>query len=265
MHRSGTSLVARLAFETGMDMGDPATFQGGNQWNPDGYFEQKELIGLNMRLIHGRFSKLSYFHLPSGETILRRARRRERELRHMAVRYSARLVKDTRFCLTLPAWVDHGARVDDVVVCLREPLAVASSLRKRNWISLQRGYGLWVEHYRRLLAATQATRVMFVRYEDLVDPECTDSEISSLFAFLGWPYLPERITELKDLCVKPGMNHHPGGEMDYPPEVRSMREELLRRHADFRASVSGLTRLPAHRARRDSPQAGSSKMASQGL
>ena len=40
-HRSGTSLVARLLYESGADFGNPEGFYPPDQWNRGGYFEQK--------------------------------------------------------------------------------------------------------------------------------------------------------------------------------------------------------------------------------
>jgi len=61
MHRSGTSLVARLFFEAGADLGDPTTFYRPDRWNPDGYYEQPEIHGLNMKLTEGWLWKFVFF------------------------------------------------------------------------------------------------------------------------------------------------------------------------------------------------------------
>ena len=44
MHRSGTSLVAQIFFEVGMDFGDPENFYPADRWNPDGYFGKRLFI-----------------------------------------------------------------------------------------------------------------------------------------------------------------------------------------------------------------------------
>ncbi len=53
MHRSGTSLVARLFFEGGANMGNPLEFYRSDKWNTDGYFEQPDIHSINMPLING--------------------------------------------------------------------------------------------------------------------------------------------------------------------------------------------------------------------
>ena len=76
MHRSGTSLVARLFFEAGEDLGDPANFYRPDRWNPDGYFEQPDIHAINMPLVHGIWGRLSYFAPPSTHAVLKRGCRR---------------------------------------------------------------------------------------------------------------------------------------------------------------------------------------------
>jgi hypothetical protein len=122
MHRSGTSLIAQLFYRAGADMGDPDTFYRPDRWNPEGYFEQPTIHAINMPLINGMWGKLAYFRLPSTETILRRAERREEQIKNTASQYEGKVIKETRFCLTLPAWLKYGATVNKVLICLREPI-----------------------------------------------------------------------------------------------------------------------------------------------
>ncbi len=230
MHRSGTSLLARLFLEAGSPMGNPENFQKPDRWNPDGYFEQREIISLNMRLIHGLFWKFAYLRLPSPQTILRRGRNSAAAISDLASRYSASVVKDTRFCLTLPAWLAQGAAIRGILVCLREPHAVARSLRKRNHIGMKRGLRLWEEHMRRLLAATGAIPLWFVLYRRLLDPTFSHAETAGALRFAGLDLPDDRISEIRSACVKPEMDHH--GPGDTPPGAENlMWGELLRRRA----------------------------------
>ena len=51
--------------------------------------------------------------------------------------------KDPRLCITYPAYLHILLRRIPLVVALREPLAVATSLHARNGFSLNRGLVLW--------------------------------------------------------------------------------------------------------------------------
>lgn len=230
MHRSGTSLVARLFHEAGADMGDPATFYRPDQWNPDGYFEQPDIHAINMPLINGPWGRLAYLRPPAPGTIMRRAARRADQIRQTAAAFKGKVLKETRFCLTLPAWVAHGAHVDAVLVCLREPIQVAHSLRKRNRISLRRGLGLWHLHIERLLANTAALPVWFVSYHQLLDPSTFTTEMQPAFRFCALDPDPASLERLRDHVVKPGMNHHPDTDYPYPPAVATLWDEVRRRH-----------------------------------
>ena len=51
--------------------------------------------------------------------------------------------KDPRLCVTYPAYLHILLRRIPIVVALREPLAVATSLHARNGFSLNHGFVLW--------------------------------------------------------------------------------------------------------------------------
>lgn len=230
MHRSGTSLVARLFHEAGADLGDPSTYHPADRWNPDGYFEQTAILDVNMPLVHGLWWKLAYLRLPSPETILKRSLKIEDRIRETATRFSGKVVKETRFSLTLGAWRARGAKVDRVLCCLREPAAVAKSLVRRNHITRRHGLRLWYEHNRRLLDAAGDLPLRFVHYGDLLDAERGPGEVRGALRFFGEDAAAERAAELHALCVKPSMNHGAEEEPDYPPEVAALWENLRARH-----------------------------------
>jgi hypothetical protein len=231
MHRSGTSLVAQIFAAAGADLGDPATFYRPDRWNPDGYFEQTEVHAVNMPLINGPFWKLAYFFLPSEETILRRARSRAGEIARVADRYRGKVVKENRFCLTLPAWLAHGATIEKLLVVLREPAAVARSLRRRNHVGAKRAYSLWLVHNRRLLRIAEERRIphRFVRYRDLLGPDRQVDEALSMLGFFGVSVTRERVAEILAAAVKPALDHNAGATppADYPPEVRALWSRLV--------------------------------------
>lgn len=66
MHRSGTSVLMNLLQRAGADLGDPAGFYPCDRWNPDGYFEQQEILTANRKLLHGPLGRLAFFSLPAS-------------------------------------------------------------------------------------------------------------------------------------------------------------------------------------------------------
>lgn len=183
MHRSGTSLVARLFHEAGADLGDPNGFIAPDRWNPDGYFEQTDVVDLNRRLIHGCFGKFAYFAPPSETTILRRAGRISGEIESIASKRRNHIVKDCRFCLTLPAWRKHGADLKAALVCIRDPWEVARSLRRRNKITMLLGYKLWFLHYTRLMGAIRGLPSHFALYGNFLNLDLAEDEVRRTCAF----------------------------------------------------------------------------------
>lgn len=184
MHRSGTSLVARIAHRLGADLGEPEGFHAADKWNPDGYFEQREILAINMKLVSGPWGRAAYFRLPSEETIRARARSLAGKIEEVALRYRDRVVKENRFCLTLGAWRDHGARVNKLLVVFREPSGVARSLRKRNRIPSFLGIALWAEHHRRLFRLAEDIPTACLWYDRLVASEAGAGWESEKLAWL---------------------------------------------------------------------------------
>jgi len=181
MHRSGTSLIARLLYEAGVDFGNPETFYRPDRWNTDGYYEQPEIFQINRKLLHGFWGKLSYFFLPSEEKILKRGKKHSEKINSLYEKYKNKFVKDPRFCLTIPAWTINGAEFDKIVVVVREPIQVAYSLKKRNHISLKLGLNLWYEHNKRVLEYIENIPHVFMFYNNILNSELNgDEELQKL-------------------------------------------------------------------------------------
>lgn len=138
-----------------------------------------------MPLINGRYGKLAYFRLPSNETIMKKATRMSGEIERTAENYRHKVVKETCFCLTLPAWREHGATVDRMVICLRHPADVVRSLQRRNRITSRIGYQLWRTHLERLLEHTRDIPTRLVRYENILDSQRVCDEIRGALGGAG--------------------------------------------------------------------------------
>lgn len=232
MHRSGTSLVARLICEAGADLGDPQSFYPADRWNPEGYYEQHQIHAINMPLVHGPWGRLSYLKLPSRETIRRRAHDRAPAIRKTALEFRHRVVKDCRFCLTLAAWQEHGATVERILICLREPMGVARSLQKRNRIPKGLALRLWHEHNCRLLDCVGEVPVWYVSYAGLLDTARRSKETAQALKFMGIDLSESALRALCSKCIKPELNHAPARrrEWRYPKAIQQLWERLQERH-----------------------------------
>jgi hypothetical protein len=232
MHRSGTSIVAKLFHEARANMGNPDTFYPADKWNPDGYFEQPDIHAINMPLINGYLWKFAYFWLPSTQTILKRARSQYGDaIQSTAPKYETAIIKETRFCLTLPAWLEYNTQVDRILVCLREPIQVARSIQKRNYSPLRHGLWLWKIHNQRLLDnVPKDIPIWYINYHNLLNADLYVNELSQAFDFMGVDVTESKVKELLQSHVKPSMNHHAGKTISYPDDIAVLWKNLKEKY-----------------------------------
>jgi len=230
MHRSGTSLVAKLFYEAKADMGNPETFYRADRWNSEGYYEQPAIHEVNMPLVNGPWGKLAYFHLPSPGTVIKRGQRLSAKIAETAADYRGKVVKDPRFCLTLSAWREHGAEIDGFLACLRRPEHVALSLQRRNKIPFSLGLKLWEIHNRSLLAHTAEVPLWLVGYAELMSLETFEAEMRAAGHFFGMEFDDAQVEELRGRSVKASMNHADKENIKCPGRIHDLWEELRDRH-----------------------------------
>jgi hypothetical protein len=206
MHRSGTSMVARLLNLCGLDLGpDDQLLPPAPDNNPEGFWEHKAFVAVNDELLqrhHGTW------HSPPD---LDAGWEADPDLADLAERAAALACgfrdpwgwKDPRTSLTLPfwqrAWPDLGA-----VICVRNPVAVAQSLLERDGFTYLTGLRLWLAYNRALLDAAPPGRRVVTHYETYFrDPE---AELRRVLGLLGLPTDDEQV---RAACatVKPDLRH----------------------------------------------------------
>jgi len=103
--------------------------------------------------------------------------------------------KDPRTCLTATYWLDLEPELG-FVICVRHPVDVALSLKRRNQSSYSLGLGLWERYYATVLDQVPAERRIVTHYDTFfVDPE---GEMARLCAFAGLePTTPHVRTDLR--------------------------------------------------------------------
>ena len=182
MSRSGTSLTARLLGLAGVYLGREADLLDAGldrlpeesratarDANPGGFWEHYPLMRLNesiLRRMGGSWREPPAL-APGWEAAAELAPERERAGELLATEFSGRPLwawKDPRNSLTLPfwqrllPWMRH-------VVCLRNPLDVAASLRRRDGLAPARGIELWQTYTAAALAHTEGRPRLVVSYE----------------------------------------------------------------------------------------------------
>jgi hypothetical protein len=175
MHRSGTSLASGLLGHAGVHFGDPADFITPNEENPKGFWERRDVRALNDRLLHSvgcDWSEVASFAdggIPAE--VLDGFREEARAIvRHLAAGTASCVIglKEPRFCLLLPYWLEVlGERVFYVLVH-REPAEIALSLQTRNGIPPEVAHYLTEVYLGNAIRLARAGPCHIVSYPDLV-------------------------------------------------------------------------------------------------
>ncbi|MDO8444889.1 MAG: sulfotransferase [Deltaproteobacteria bacterium] len=168
MHRSGTSMVARLLSQCGLYLGEQEDLMQPSSDNPEGFWENIHFVALNDEI----FAKFSGgWDLPPS---LQKGWEKSPELAS-AREKAARLIdgfkgheywgwKDPRSSLTIPFWKTFSPEMK-TVICLRNPLDVAKSLHKRGYSSNTFGFNLWLDYNRHLIDATTSGNRLITHYD----------------------------------------------------------------------------------------------------
>lgn len=168
MHRSGTSMVARMLALCGMSLGDPQDMLPAAPDNPEGFWEHHAFVALNGDVLDVLGGAWDLPPVPPADWA---AAPEMLPLRTRAAALLGRFAsvpafgwKDPRNSLTLGFW---RSLVPDlrVVVCLRNPLAVARSLQVRAKCSEVFGVALWWAYHERIVAAVPPGQRVVTHYE----------------------------------------------------------------------------------------------------
>jgi hypothetical protein len=168
MHRSGTSLLAGVIDALGFHGGPPDTMLKPDEFNRDGYWEQRPIVELHDEVL----LKLGGFaSAPPKLTTLDPDLAREVGGRiddTIADFQRPWFVKDPRQVLLLDAWDAALGTQAFAVIASRRPHDVIRSLRHRNGYSAELAGGLWEHYTHALLESSRGRRCYVVHYDDLL-------------------------------------------------------------------------------------------------
>ncbi|HEU0114713.1 MAG TPA: sulfotransferase, partial [Thermomicrobiales bacterium] len=156
MHRSGTSMVAQMLHEAGLDLGPADRLMPPADENPEGFWEHLDFVAINEALLTAAGGAWDFPPPPDFDwSSPKMAPLHERAEALIADFDGVPLWgwKDPRNCLTLPFWQQRMPSLK-VVFVVRNPLEVAFSLKRRNHFSFPLNIALWDAYAQRALAAT---------------------------------------------------------------------------------------------------------------
>jgi len=187
MHRSGTSVAARLLNILGVYLGPEDHLMSPGIDNPKGFWEHQLLTSLNEEIL-GLFGgyHLEPPKLPRGwENFPILNDLKLRACRILDEDFGAAPLwgwKDPRNSLTLSFWQQLLPRMR-YVICLRNPIDIAYSIERRNGVCFDRSVRLWLKHTSAALLGTAGKNRIIVFYEDFMAG--SDKELYRLSKFLG--------------------------------------------------------------------------------
>ena len=208
MHRSGTSMVAKVLRQGGLYLGHDSDLMPLLPDNPDGHWENLKFTRINDEVLE---------HLGEGwDCVAAAAVAWPSEDRLLRLKSKAEILfqdflgrepwgwKDPRNCLTAHFWIGFFPDLK-VVHCVRNPLEVALSLRQRNFFSFTHSLLLWKVYHQRFLEAIPPEQCLFTHYESyFAEPA---KEIHRLLGFLNMP-VSEEVLQSCCAAVVTQSRHH---------------------------------------------------------
>lgn len=254
MHRSGTSLVARVVNLLGVDLGSRDMLMPPKVENPRGFWENQDIVRVNERVLRelgGNWADPP--PMPAGwETWERVDRLRNAGAQALEDAFGSVedllrddvLVgwKDPRMSLLLPFW-STIVPIRRCIVTVRDPREVAASLQARGDVEPNSAGRLWIVYV--ATALCQSVDCCVVRYEEFF--EDLGGVVDRLVGFLGaeapTPHIMSAIAD----AVDPTLRRSAPVEIDGAEHLRAsvQLDDLLARegHRSVRPLLRELSLL----------------------
>lgn len=175
MHRSGTSAMARLLSLSGATL--PERVMAPAPDNPAGFWEPWEMVALNDRILaafDSSWDDVFTLRVADHAAALKSTFLNEAKA-FVAANYGAAnlpVMKDPRSSVLAPFWREALTDIGITpvyVIMVRNPLAVAHSLFKRNRFSTQKSVLLWTSYMLAVERDTRGCDRLFVDYDAMLD------------------------------------------------------------------------------------------------
>jgi len=211
MHRSGTSMITRLLNICGLELGPPDRLLKADKANPLGHFEHRGFLDIDRKL-------LKHFHA-TWKSPPELAPGWEDDLGLAPLLDQARALtagfpegrswgwKEPRASLFLPFWRRAIPKMG-FLICLRNPLAVAESLQRRNSLGIEHGAWLWYVYTLSSLRDTQQCPRAISIFEDYF--ERAEEEVRRVLAFCGLENCGQ--LPLLESAIASELRHHESGD-----------------------------------------------------
>jgi len=216
MHRSGTSCLAGIMENAGIDFGEVSTR---NPYNPRGNRENSKIMGLHDSLLG--YNNGSWDMPPAVITWPEHLRaERDKIIREFQYAHLWGF-KDPRALLMLDGWLEALQRVV-FVGTYRHPLSVARSLQERNQFPLEKSLRLWKIYNDKLLSYSDKYCFPVISFD--LPAEAYIGKVDSVLDSLALKPGPEALVFFEDALRNP---LRVSGEM--PDDVAELYHKLNQR------------------------------------
>lgn len=176
MHRSGTSALAGLLHELGLEMGS-SLMSGRADENEKGFWEHEKIVSIHDRLLaHFGSSWSDTGPLPQDWHLRDFSRECQDEICEVLEgdfgSQPLWALKDPRMCRLMPLWMPLFERFDiePLFLCIvRNPLEVAASLQRRDHMTSDHALLLWLQHNLAAVDSTAGCRRRFLTFTQLLE------------------------------------------------------------------------------------------------
>ena len=214
MHRSGTSVLARVVNLLGANLGQ--SFIPPKEDNVRGFWENREILGLHEEFLANISCR---WHdpilLPATWRRDEPAGQFQEALRQLLEKqfdnHALIAVKDPRLSILAPLWLPVLADLSIeplFLVSIRHPVAVAASLARRDGFSPSHSHLMWLQHMMEASCTSGRGRHIFVHFETFLnDWRAMVSQMSDRLG-LEWPVDLHEVEAQIDAFVDPSLRHH---------------------------------------------------------
>jgi hypothetical protein len=232
MHRSGTSMLARVLGLMGCYAGPEEALSPPDGANPHGYWERRDVWAVNEAILQA-LGKSWYDVAGLDLSRLQEKHRSELEDRARSIvraldDHRPWVIKDPRLCVLFPFW----RKLLDRPVCVlidRDPLAVARSLQARDGFPRLFGIALWEYYTLQALLSTRHLARIAVSYHDLLaKPAATAHFLREALSSLGVMGLHDHAEGEIAAFVEPALQHHDQDETGLRGYLNAQQLDLQR-------------------------------------
>jgi hypothetical protein len=235
MHRSGTSALAGLLHELGIEMG-PSLMSGRADENEKGFWEHEKIVSIHDRLLaHFGSGWSDPVPLPQDWSARDFSRQCQNEicdvLKEDFGSQPLWALKDPRMCRLMPLWMPVFDRLDinPLFLCIvRNPLEVAASLQRRDSMANDHALLLWLQYNLEALESTAGYRRRFLTFAQLLEQGAPLLED----ILRGWSLLPAGLptsAAVASTLLNSELRHHVVSDhsLDAAPETVNGLYRLL--------------------------------------